>query len=93
MLEFALPSLLLVMVFIYFVFDHFEGRRPQDEREELIQLRAQTLVQKLTLGALSLGALWVFLQPAVAAVYPLMLAVCAHMAGDIVARLYYRRRY
>ncbi|MBX3019642.1 MAG: hypothetical protein KF767_17270 [Bdellovibrionaceae bacterium] len=92
-LQSPLASVVLLIVLLYFAFGFFDSKRVQDEREEMIQLRAQTLVHKLTLAALTLAAFGVFYFPAVPAVYPLLMTVVAHMLGEIGAKLYYRRRY
>lgn len=91
MLESLLPYFVPLTVLVYFVFTHFDGRRIKDEREEMIGLRAQSLVQKLTLAALTGSSIWVFLRPGVSAVYPLLIVVVAYMWGEIFSKLYYRR--
>ncbi|MGE0634121.1 MAG: hypothetical protein AB7O96_17025 [Pseudobdellovibrionaceae bacterium] len=84
--------IVIVTVAIYFIFDHFEGKQIQDERENLIRLKTFELMQKLTLWVLSACAVFLIFNPDVPAIYPVMALVASCMYGEIFGRIYYRKK-
>lgn len=82
----------VVSISVYFIFSFFDGRRVNDEREELIRLKTFELVQKLTMWALTAFAIAISLQPQMPAFYAVMALVLANMYGEIAAKIFFRMK-
>lgn len=89
---FILQTLLILSLIAYFVFDAFEDRRVQDEREELIRLKTYRLVQRVsswTICGLTLLYIYDREQPAIVFLVAMVLAT---LYSEILGRVFYRSR-
>lgn len=82
----------LISVLIYFLFEFFDRKTVKDEREELVRLKTFELMQKLTMGSLTGIALLFVWDPQMPAIFPIIVLVVASMYGEIVGKLYFRKR-
>lgn len=87
-----LQSLLILSLIVYFIFNAFEDRRVQDEREEIIRLKTHKFVQQVsswTLSALTVLYIYDRDQPAI-----LFLAgmILASLYSEIVGRYFWRSK-
>ncbi|MEO5667782.1 MAG: hypothetical protein ABIR96_06980 [Bdellovibrionota bacterium] len=89
---FILQTLLILSLVAYFVFDAFEDRRVQDEREELIRLKTHRFVQKVSSWSLcTLTLLYVYDRNQPAIVF-LVAMVLASLYSEIAGRIFWRSR-
>ena len=82
-----------VSVVIYFSFDHFDGKRIKDEREEFIKLKTFELIQKVALAALTLLSALLMFYPAMPGYVAIIIFVFSFMYAEIVGKIYFRRKY
>jgi hypothetical protein len=88
---FIYRALLLLSIVVYFVFDRFESRRVQDEREEFIHLKSLEFVQRATLLSVTLLALLYATLPGLSPLIPILTVVLASMYSEILAKIWLRR--
>lgn len=88
----AVRLAVILSVVVYFVFDHFDGKRVRDEREELIRLKTFELLQKLNMWALTLISIWFVFEPQMPAIVPVIALVVTSLYGEIFGKIYYRRQ-
>lgn len=84
---------LLVTIAIYFIFEHFEEKQINDEREELIRLKTFELVHKVTISTLCLIAAVYTFFPGMNALIPMLGFVFAFLYTEIFGKLYFRRKF
>lgn len=82
----------LASLAIYFLFDFWDARRVEDERECLIQLKALELAHKITMAALTLSALCYAARPGLDAQYVILALIAAALYGEVLAKIWYRAR-
>jgi len=77
---------------LYLLADWRDRRRPQDEREHLIKLKAGTVVQNLSVAML-VGATGYYLHdPGVDAIYCIVAIAGSLIYGNLVGTWWYRRQ-
>ena len=84
---------LLVTGGIYFIFEYFDEKQTNDEREELIRLKTFELVHKVTVTALCLVAGSYVFFPEMNALYPLLALMFSFFYTEIFGKLYFRRKF
>ena len=81
-----------ISVALSFVYDHFEKKRVQDEREELIRLKTAAVGQKLQLAVILLCSAALSWEPTLSPIVPLMALIGSTVYGEILASNYFRRK-
>ena len=84
---------IVVSLAFYWIFDFFDNRQVKDERYELIRLKTIEFVQKLTLLVLSLVSVVFLIFPQMPAIVPIMAFIGCSLYGEVVGKLFYRRRF
>ncbi len=82
----------LLSLGIYFLVDYLDGRRVNDEREELIKLKALELAHKASMAALTALAGVLFFFPWMNAQFVILAMIAAALYGEVLAKVYYRWR-
>ena len=88
----SLRWLTIASLAIYFVFDFWDARRVEDEREKLIQLKALELAHKITMACLTGAAVLYAASPTLDAQFVILALIAAALYGEVVAKLWYRTR-
>ncbi len=84
---------IFISVVIYFIFDYFDRRKINDEREEFLRLKTFELVQKTTLFTISLLSIAYLLYPQMPAWVPLILIVVSSLYTEIFGKYFLRWRH
>lgn len=84
--------LALGSVGIYLVFDFLDRKRVKDEREEWIRLKAYEFTGTLSTWALTAAAVLLWFRPDLPAFYAVTGIILATMYGEILGKIYYRRK-
>jgi hypothetical protein len=86
-------SLILLSLIAYFVFDFLERRRPQDERENLISLKTSDFTHKLNMICIFAMSFLYWRDSSLPAVYPIFGFVLTSLYGEMMGKIYFRRKY
>ena len=93
MLDFVfLRPILFISILIYFIFEHFDSKQVKDEREELIRLKTNELVHRVTTLTVSAFALLYFFFPWMNALYPILAIIFSFLYTEIIGKIYFRRK-
>lgn len=91
---FTWPNIILLLsVLVYFAYDHFEEKRLQDEREELIRLKTYAFVQKANTFALLLLSLAYFFTHDINGTLIIFILILSSLYTEMAAKIYFRKRY
>jgi hypothetical protein len=89
---YLIQSVLILSIVAYFVFEIFEERRTQDEREELIRLKTYQFVQKTSFWTLiSMSALYIYDREIPGIIF-LVGMLLATLYSEIFGRVFWRNK-
>ncbi|MCP4132535.1 MAG: hypothetical protein GY754_16295 [bacterium] len=84
--------IVLATIVVYFVFYLIDRKHVVDEREQLIELKAISFQQNISMwGLIAIVSVYVY-NPALDAVYPIIVFALSSVYTYMLGKLYYRKR-
>ena len=87
-----LRSFVFASALLYVLADWRDRRRLQDEREQLIKLKAGTVVQNLSVAVVVCATVYYMHNPRVDAIYLIVAVAGSLIYGNLLGSWWYRRR-